>query len=120
MLDSRQGGRNEIGKLITFVLLRPAEAVLGTMEAQVRTTIGTILVIGTAAISPVQAQTYDPRYPVCMQRYTRDGTSIGCGFTSLAQCQESASGLAAQCYANPYYAHATRKASRRASQRPKS
>ena len=55
-----------------------------------------------------------------MQRYTRDGTSIGCGFTSLAQCQESASGLAAQCYANPYYAHATRKASRRASQRPKS
>ena len=79
-----------------------------------------ILVIGAMlAISPVQAQTYDPRYPVCMQRYTRDDTSIGCGFTSLAQCQESASGLAAQCYANPYYAHATKKASRRANQRSK-
>ena len=79
-----------------------------------------ILVIGAMlAISPVQAQTYDPRYPVCMQRYTRDGTSIGCGFTSLAQCQASASGLAAQCYANPYYAHATKKASRRANQRSK-
>jgi hypothetical protein len=100
------------------VLLRPAEAVLGTREAQLRAMIGTILVIGSVAASPVHAQTYDPRYPVCMQRYTRDGTSIGCGFTSLAQCQESASGLAAQCYANPYYAHATKKASR-ANQRPK-
>jgi len=89
------------------------------MEAQVRALTGTILVIGTMATSPVQAQTYDPRYPVCMQRYTRDGTSIGCGFTSLAQCQASASGLAAQCYANPYYAHATKKASRHANQRPK-
>jgi len=88
------------------------------MEAQVRALTTTILVIGTVTISPVQAQTYDPRYPVCMQRYTRDGTSIGCGFTSLAQCQASASGLAAQCYANPYYAHATKKASRRALQRP--
>ena len=118
MLDPDQGSRNKIGKLITFVLLRPEEAVLGTMEVRVRAMIGTILVIGTLAISPTQAQTYDPRYPVCMQRYTRDGNSIGCGFTSLAQCQASASGLAAQCYANPYYAHATRKASRLAHQRP--
>jgi hypothetical protein len=49
------------------------------MEAQVRAMIGTILVIGTVAISSVQAQTYDPRYP----------------------------------------AHATKKASQRANQRPK-
>ena len=85
-----------------------------------RALIGTILVMGMMlATSALQAQTYDPRYPVCVQVATIDGTSIGCGFTSLAQCQESASGLAAQCYANPYYVHATKKASRRANQRPK-
>ncbi len=36
--------------------------------------MGTIL---TAA--PAQAQTYDPRYPVCMQVYSREGSFIGCG-----------------------------------------
>jgi len=36
--------------------------------------MGTIL---TAA--PAQAQTYDPRYPVCMQVYSREGSLIGCG-----------------------------------------
>jgi hypothetical protein len=82
-----------------------------------RALIGTILVIGMmAATSAVQAQTYDPRYPVCVQAATIDGTSIGCGFGTLAQCQASASGRGAQCFANPYYAHANKKASRRANQ----
>ncbi len=36
--------------------------------------MGTIL---TAA--PAQAQTYDPRYLVCMQVYSREGSFIGCG-----------------------------------------
>ena len=49
------------------------------------------------------AQTYDPGYPVCIQTYGRDGNSIECGYTSLAQCNTSASGRAAQCITNPYF-----------------
>src|SRR6266403_2657987 len=71
--------------------------------------MGTIL---TAA--PAQAQMYDPRYPVCMQVYSRDGSFIGCGYASMAQCAASASGRAAQCFANPYFARTDKKASRRA------
>jgi hypothetical protein len=86
-----------------------------------RAPIGTILVMGmTLATSAVQAQTYDPRYPVCIEVATIDGTSVGCGYGTLAQCQASASGRAAQCFANPYYAHANKKASRRADQRHQS
>jgi hypothetical protein len=51
-------------------------------------------------------QTYNPDYPVCMQVYDIDGGYIACRYTSLAQCAQSASGLAAQCIANPYFAGA--------------
>ena len=65
-----------------------------------------ILTIGTVLISaPAPAQTYDPGYPVCLQTYGRDGNSIACGDASLAQCNASASGRAAQCIINPYFAH---------------
>ncbi len=74
--------------------------------------MGTIL---TAALA--QAQTYDPRYPVCMQVYSRDGSLIGCGYTSMAECAASASGRAAQCFANPYFARTDGRASRRAYRR---
>jgi hypothetical protein len=77
-----------------------------------------IPVIGAAlAAVPVHAQTYDPRYPVCMQVFSIDGPAIGCGYTSMAQCKASASGRAAECFANPYFAGAGRKASVRASRR---
>ena len=82
-----------------------------------RALIRTILVMGMMlATSVIQAQTYDPRYPVCVQVATIDGTSIGCSYGTLAQCQASASGRGAQCFANPYYTHANKKASRRANQ----
>jgi hypothetical protein len=72
---------------------------------------GSILVISTMlAASPAPAQTYDPRYPVCAEVYTVDGSSIGCGYGSMAQCAASASGRAAQCFANPYFAGAKKKA----------
>jgi hypothetical protein len=91
------------------------------MEAQMRALIGTILVMGMMlATSAIQAQTYDPRYPVCVQAATIDGTSIGCGYGTLAQCQASASGRGALCYANPYYAYTNKKASWRANQRHQS
>jgi hypothetical protein len=58
------------------------------------------------AAAPAQAQTYDPDYPVCLQVYGRAGGYIACRYTSLAQCALSASGRAAQCIVNPYFAGA--------------
>lgn len=67
----------------------------------------TLLGIGTTlATAPAQAQTYDPNYPICLQTYGRAGSYIACGYTSMAQCNSSASGRAAQCITNPYFAGA--------------
>jgi hypothetical protein len=66
-------------------------------------------ILATAMMSaalPARAQTYDPNYPVCMQ-ITDDiagGGFFDCSFTSLPQCAASASGRAAHCVVNPYYA----------------
>ena len=57
---------------------------------------------GLPSVTPADAQTYDPRYPVCIEVYTIDGSSIDCSFRSIAQCAATASGQSAQCYANPY------------------
>jgi hypothetical protein len=63
-------------------------------------TIATVL---TAA--PVRAQTYDPAYPVCLHKYGMGGFHYyDCSYTSLPQCNASASGRAAQCDINPYFA----------------
>jgi hypothetical protein len=65
-----------------------------------------MMVLGAAAaVQPARAQTYDPRYPVCLHVYGRL-TYYECGYTSLAQCGLSASGRAAQCVVNPYFAKA--------------
>ena len=64
-------------------------------------TIATVLTAASA-----RAQTYDPNYPVCPQTYSIGGGGIACGYTSLAQCAQSASGRAAQCISNPYFASA--------------
>ncbi|MDI1265394.1 MAG: DUF3551 domain-containing protein [bacterium] len=66
---------------------------------------GMTLAIGMmAAAAPARAQTYDPRYPVCIQTYGIDGGIIECSFSTLAQCAASASGRAAQCINNPFFA----------------
>lgn len=63
----------------------------------------TIAAILTA--TPAPAQTYDPKYPVCLQVYQGFvDYYFECAYTSLAQCQMSASGRAASCVVNPYYA----------------
>lgn len=72
-----------------------------------RTLVFTILGIATIlAAAPSRAQTYDPAYPVCLQTYGIDGGYIECSFASMAQCAASASGRAAQCFDNPYFASA--------------
>jgi hypothetical protein len=57
--------------------------------------------------TPAPAQTYGGSYPFCLQHFRWGGSdNIDCGYVSLAQCNATASGLAALCLANPYYAHA--------------
>jgi hypothetical protein len=65
-----------------------------------------ILVISTVSVAvPARAQAWDPNYPVCMRVYGRISYN-DCSYTSLAQCAASASGRAAQCEPNPYFANA--------------
>ena len=67
----------------------------------------TILAIGAASVAaPATAQTYDPSYPVCLHVWGRGATYYECHYTSLQQCNASASGRAAQCVVNPYFANA--------------
>src|SRR6266567_1322960 len=67
-----------------------------------------ILVVATIlAVAPATAQRYDPRYPVCLQKWGESGfTAIDCSYTSLEQCRMTASGRSATCYANPYWPQA--------------
>jgi hypothetical protein len=70
-------------------------------------TIGAIFGGGTIlAASPARAQAYDPAFPVCLQTYGIAASGIDCSYTSLAQCAASASGRAAQCLNNPFFARA--------------
>jgi Protein of unknown function (DUF3551) len=63
------------------------------------------VVAALLAAAPARAQTYDPKYPVCMHTYgALLGERIDCIFVSLDQCNMSASGLPASCIDNPYYA----------------
>jgi len=61
------------------------------------------------AATPVQAQTYDPNYPVCLQVYGRAGNYISCRYTAMGQCQMAASGRAAQCITNPFFGRVYRR-----------
>jgi hypothetical protein len=64
-----------------------------------------MLAIGTVSTGPAAGQTYDPAYPVCLHVYGPI-TYYECRYTSLSQCNVSASGRAAQCVINPYFATA--------------
>jgi hypothetical protein len=67
-----------------------------------------ILAIGTVSIGSAAAQRYDPAYPVCLHGYSL-GSGVDyceCSYTSLSQCNASASGCSAQCLNNPYFASA--------------
>jgi hypothetical protein len=60
------------------------------------------LAIGIVSTGPAAAQTYDPAYPVCLRVYG-PATYYECRYTSLPQCNASASGRSAQCVINPYF-----------------
>jgi hypothetical protein len=71
----------------------------------VRSIILAITAIFAATAS--HAQTYDPRFPVCMKVIQGGGRGgggewIDCSYATMNQCQASASGRAAMCMINPY------------------
>jgi Protein of unknown function (DUF3551) len=76
-------------------------------EVPMRTLALTVLTVGIAlATGQVRAQTYDPGFPVCMHVAAERGGYQDCTYYTMAQCAASASGRAAQCNLNPYYAGA--------------
>ena len=64
------------------------------------------LAVGAIVLAaPARAQTYDPKYPVCLQVYEgMVNYYFECSYTTMAQCAASASGRSASCVVNPYYA----------------
>ena len=93
----------------------------GFLRGRVRPTVmaAVAIAIAVGCAVPAQAQTYDPNYPVCLQTYGIDGNAIECGYTSLAQCNQTASGRAAQCITNPYFAGTRALAGPRYRRRPR-
>ncbi len=70
-------------------------------------TLAAGLALGGAipAATQASAQTYDPKYPVCMTLTEWGGTRIDCSFQSIQQCKAAGSGRAAQCDANPFFGY---------------
>ena len=66
-----------------------------------------LAILAIVSIGPAGAQTYDPSYPVCLHVWTWANDYYDCSYTTLPQCNASASARAAQCITNPYYAGAT-------------
>ncbi|RXH37835.1 DUF3551 domain-containing protein [Bradyrhizobium zhanjiangense] len=66
------------------------------------------------ASAPAHTQTYDPRYPVCMQIYGPVGY-FDCRYGSLEQCRYLAVGRSASCIVNPYFPSRTPTPPRRSS-----
>ena len=64
------------------------------------------LAFGAVSVAaPAQAQTYSGGYPVCLHVYGPINY-YECTYTSIGQCNQSASGRAALCVINPYVANA--------------
>ena len=57
-----------------------------------------LAIFWTISIGPAEAQTYSSGYPFCL----RAQGNYECTYTTLAQCNASASGRAAQCFINPF------------------
>jgi hypothetical protein len=64
-----------------------------------------ILALGVIAMTqPTRAQTYNPRYPICLKVIQNfGGERYECAYDSIEQCRQSQGGLPAMCVVNPYY-----------------
>ena len=67
--------------------------------------LAALAMTAVSVAAPAQAQTYGSNYPVCLHVYAPINY-YECRYTSIGQCNQSASGRAAQCVTNPYAANA--------------
>jgi hypothetical protein len=105
----RLARERELTEINAACLLPRADVVPNSKEVPMRILALAILAFGmVSAAGQAWAQTYDPAFQVCMHVVTWGGGAYeDCTFSTLAQCAMSASGRAAQCNINPYYAGAT-------------
>jgi uncharacterized protein DUF3551 len=119
-LDSRFDYRDDtiiVGKSASTTRSGPRPQPIRNEDMMMRILALIILAVVTVGkTAPAQAQTYDPAYPVCLQIYQgMVDYYFECRYTSIPQCQASASGRAAQCVVNPYYAKPVPRKKRRTS-----
>jgi hypothetical protein len=65
-------------------------------------TLGLLAISAISAVATTPAQAGD--YPVCLRVYG-PASYNECSYTSIAQCQATASGRAAECYPNAFAAY---------------
>ena len=70
-------------------------------------TLAIFAISAVSVTSSARAQPYDPAFPVCLHVFTRGDNYYDCTYTTLPQCNASASARAAQCVIKPYNAGAT-------------
>jgi hypothetical protein len=74
-------------------------------EIVMRVLIWAMLAVAVGLMTaPARAQTYDPRYPFCVDVHDGNGGYMDCSYYTREQCAASASGRAAECLANPFFA----------------
>jgi hypothetical protein len=64
--------------------------------------VAILIIAAILTAPPARAQTYGGGSPVCL----RWAHSYDCSYSSMSQCNASASGRTAECFINPYFASA--------------
>ncbi|MCP3470447.1 DUF3551 domain-containing protein [Bradyrhizobium sp. CCGUVB1N3] len=83
--------------------------------------LGAVIMGGATILAPApaMAERYDPRYPVCLQKWEWGGSStVYCSYPSWEACKAAAAGLSAMCMDNPYWSQSTTTGAARAPGRP--
>jgi Protein of unknown function (DUF3551) len=87
----------------TYLIAAQTSAI--AKEIPMRVLALAIVAIGAVSASgPAAAQPRD-NYPICLRVYG-PATYDECRYVNMAQCAATASGRAAQCYTNPFFASA--------------
>jgi len=69
-----------------------------------RVSIWAMLAIAAGLMTaPASAQTYNPRYPFCLDTRDANGGYMDCSYYTEEQCAASAAGRAGGCLANPFF-----------------
>jgi hypothetical protein len=73
------------------------------VRIRLQTMLPAIALAGMLAVANPSPAKAEIDYPYCMKVYVRGGPYTDCSYSTLAQCQASASGRSALCYLDPFY-----------------